>query len=212
MREFFKKGQTVLFQGDSITDCGRDRNDISSLGCGYPDKVAKIYNALFADNGVKFVNKGVSGDRTKDVLARYKTDILDIKPDFISILIGINDVWRRYDDAKDPTPAEKFRENYETILKNIKRDLPATKIMIIEPFLLYNAEKYSWHEDLDPKLLVVRELAAKYADYYISLNGIFAGLEIITYKPEELSGDGVHPEDLGHRIIALEYLKTLGII
>ncbi len=59
---------------------------------------------------------------------------------------------------------------------------------------------------------MVRELAAKYADYYISLNGIFAGLEITTYKPEELSGDGVHPEDLGHRIIALEYLKTLGII
>lgn len=212
MNQFFTAGQTVLFQGDSITDCGRSREDITSLGNGYPSKIVEIYNTLFKDNGVKFVNKGVSGDRTKDVLARYNEDILGIKPDLISILIGVNDTWRRYDETDEITTPEKYRENFETILTQIKKDLPNTKIMIIEPFLIYNEVKYHWHEDLDPKLLVARELAHKYSDYYISLNGIFAGLEITNFKSEDLSADGVHPTSLGHSVIALEYLKTLGIL
>lgn len=211
MNSFFKKGQTVLFQGDSITDCGRVREDITNLGAGYPDKIADVYKKLYAENDITFVNKGVSGDRVKDILARYDEDVLAIKPDFISILIGINDVWRRYDN-NDPTSVEDFEKSYETLLEKIVKDFPNIKIMIIEPFLLHGTEeKECWHEDLDPKIQVVRKLAMKYADYFLPGDGIMAR-EACEYGPEALAGDGVHPTDLGHSILAKEYMNLLGII
>ena len=212
MKEFFKQGQTVLFQGDSITDWGRDREDITSLSEGYPGKVAAIYNTLFPNQHIKFVNKGVSGDRSIDVLNRYEADIKAIKPDFISILVGINDTWRRY-DSNETTTAEQYESNYRQILKNIKRDFPQTKIMLIEPYVLYSLpDRASWRVDLDPKIQVVRKLAKEYADYYLPLDGIFASLCANTYTQEQISEDGVHPIDLGHSIIAYEYLKLLQII
>ncbi|MDF2587684.1 MAG: family lipase [Anaerocolumna sp.] len=209
MKEFFKKGQVVLFQGDSITDCGRDRNDIYSLSVGYPGVVAKMYDLLFPGNGVTFVNKGISGNRVKDLIERYDEDFKAVKPDFISILIGINDTWRRY-DRFDPTSTEEFEKTYTDLLEKIKVDLPNCKIMILEPFVLNSLpDRESWREDLDPKIKVVRNLAKKYADYYIPLDGIFAKIEVEQYCCKQLAEDGVHPTPLGHGIIANEYLKAL---
>lgn len=212
MNPFFQKGQTVLFQGDSITDCGRDREDLSSLALGYPKKVAEIYQNLFKDNEITFINKGISGNRTSDLLAHYEEDFKDIQPDFISILIGINDVWRKY-DRNDPTSPEAFKAHYTKLLSDIKEDMPHAKIMLIEPFVLHSLpERATWHEDLDPKIQIVRELAREFADYYLPMDGIFANLCTRNYTPDELALDGVHPTDLGHSVIAYEYLKLLGII
>ncbi|MEG0014249.1 MAG: SGNH/GDSL hydrolase family protein [Cellulosilyticaceae bacterium] len=212
MNPFFQKGQTVLFQGDSVTDCGRDREDPSSLALGYPKKVAQIYQNLFKDNEITFINKGISGNRTSDLLARYDEDFKDIQPDFVSILIGINDVWRKY-DRNDPTSPETFKSNYTKLLSDIKEDMPLAKIMLIEPFVLHSLpERATWHEDLDPKIQIVRELAREFADYYLPMDGIFANLCTHNYTPHELALDGVHPTDLGHSVIAYEYLKLLGII
>lgn len=212
MKQIFKQGQIVLFQGDSITDCGRDRNDIRSLGNGYAGKVAKIYEILFPDADVTFINKGVNGNRSGNLLERYDTDIKQIKPDFISILIGINDVWRRY-DQNDDTDVQKFESNYRTLLEQIKRDLPDTKIMLIEPFLLYTfPERRLWREDLNPKIGVVRELAKEFADYYLPLDGILIGYQTKGVKEEAISLDGVHPLEVGHGIIALEYLACIGVL
>ncbi len=111
MKNMFCDGQVVLFQGDSITDCGRNYSDITSLSGGYPGIVAKMYTLLFPDTKVTFVNKGISGNRVKDLLARYEQDFKAIKPDFLSILIGVNDTWRRY-DHNDPTSAEEFENAY----------------------------------------------------------------------------------------------------
>lgn len=212
MNEFFSKGQTVLFQGDSITDCGRDYEDLYSLALGYPKKIAEIYDNLFGDNEITFINKGISGNRSSDLLDRYEKDFKAIHPDFISILIGINDVWRKY-DRNDPTSCKQFEANYRKLLSDIKRDMPNTKIMLIEPFVLHSLpERETWHEDLDPKIQVVRKLAREFADYYLPMDGIFATLCANTYTPSELALDGVHPTDLGHSVIAYEYLKLLGII
>lgn len=210
MKEVFKNGQVVLFQGDSLTDCGRDRGDITSLSEGYPGMVAKMYNSLFPDNGVIFINKGISGNRIIDLLDRYDTDFKEINPDFISILIGINDTWRRY-DSNDPTSTKQFEENYRKLLEKIKSDMPDCKIMIIEPYVLNSLpDRAAWREDLDPKIQVIRELGKEYADYYLPLDGIFAKAVATRYNCKQLAEDGVHPNSLGHSIIAEEYLKALG--
>ncbi len=211
MNTYFKKGQTVLFQGDSVTDCQRNRDDISSYGNGYASKIVQIYETLFPENEIKFINKGISGNRVRDILDRYDSDIKDVAPDFISILIGINDVWRRY-DRNDPTSVEDFLNSYETLLKKIVSDFPNIKIMIIEPFLLHGGDdKDIWHEDFDPKLQVVRKLAMQYADYLLPADGIMAR-EGCKFGPEALAADDVHPTQLGHSIIATEYLKLLEIL
>ncbi|MDR1531364.1 MAG: SGNH/GDSL hydrolase family protein [Clostridiales bacterium] len=207
------KGKVVLFQGDSITDCGRGREDDSSLGDGYPARVAAVYNALYPDSGARFINRGVSGDRTCNLLERYEADFARVKPDFISILIGINDVWRAIDSG-DPTSTETFERNYDILLKQLKRDVPQAEILIMEPFsLLRSPQDWSvWHRDLDPKALVVRRMAEKYADYYLPLDGIFTGLITEGIRPEEIALDGVHPTDKGHSIIAYEWLRKIRAI
>lgn len=212
MKKFFKKGQKVLFQGDSVTDCGRDYGDIRSLGDGYPKKIAEIYHSLFPLNDITFINKGVSGNRSKDLLDRYDKDIGEIRPDFISILIGINDCWRRY-DSNDPISCEQYEENYRTLLKKIKSDMPDTKIMLVEPFVLPSLpDRNAWHEDLDPKINAVHTLAREYADYLLPMNGIMNASSVGKYTCKELTEDGVHPSQTGHAVIAGAYLRALGIL
>lgn len=209
MKELFKNGQTILFQGDSITDCGRNKEDINSLSNGYPGVISNMYNLLFPGNEVTFINKGISGNRVVDLLGRYDRDIKEIKPDFISILIGINDTWRRYDN-NDPTSTEQYEQGYTELLENIKSDFPDCKIMIIEPFLLNSLpNRASWREDLDPKIQVARKLAKEYADFYLPLDGIFAKTEVERYTCKQIAEDGVHPSAIGHAIIAEEYIKAI---
>jgi lysophospholipase L1-like esterase len=209
MQNMFQDGQVVLFQGDSVTDCGRDRTDLNSLSEGYPGIVAKIYGLLFPDTKVTFINKGISGNRVIDLLERYEEDFKKINPDFLSILIGINDTWRRF-DSNEPTSAEAFESTYRELLTRVKKDMPNCKILLIEPFVL-NAmpDRASWRVDLDPKIQVIRKLAKEFADYYIPMDGILAKAEVEQYTCQQIAADGVHPTALGHGIIAEEYMKAL---
>lgn len=212
MKPFFKEGSVVLFQGDSVTDCDRDRTRRENLGDGYPLKIASIWRTLFGE-GVTFLNRGVSGDTTAMMLARYEQDVRALQPDFISVLIGINDTWRRYDSNR-PTTAEAFEENYRTFLGNIRRDLPQTKILMIEPFLLpSDPAKAVFREDLDPKLIRVRKLAAEFADYFLPMDGLL-NAQAATGEggAAAISEDGVHPVSYGHSLIAGAWLKELGIL
>lgn len=208
MGRFFKDGQVILFQGDSITDCGR-RLGNNPLGNGYANKVVELYSILYPDHKVRFVNRGISGNRVRDLLSRYEEDFKEVKPDFISILIGINDTWRRY-DRNDETTAAEYERDYRILLEKIKKDLPDCKIMIIEPFLLNSVpDRPTWRVDLDPKIQVARTLAAEFADYYLPLDGIFAKANVEGDSLKALAEDGVHPTELGHGVIAKSYLKIL---
>lgn len=211
MNSFFTPNATILFYGDSVTDGDRDRNIPEDLGEAYPVYVKKEYDKLFPERKVTFLNRGISGDRTCDLLRRYEKDVLALKPDFVSILIGINDTWRRYDSA-DPTSAKQFRENYETLLKKIKADLPAAKIMLIQPFLLDTPpDRIAWHEDLDPKIEVVNDLAQTYGDYYLRLHDRFLEMVANGTSMESIAADGVHPTLFGHREIACKWLREMKI-
>ena len=212
MKPYFRPGSTVLFQGDSVTDCGQ-REDPERLGCGYPVRIARIYNALFPNDRVCFTNRAISGDRVRDLLRRYDDDFKAVKPDFVSILIGINDVWRRY-DRDDPCSVARFTEEYTRLLTQLKADLPDAQIMLITPFLLdSDPNKLPMHEDLDEKLPVVRRLAEEFGcvlfDYEAELTETVRRGD---FPQEALSADGVHPTDLGQSLLAVKWLQKLGIL
>jgi lysophospholipase L1-like esterase len=211
MKNILAPGMTVLFQGDSITDCGWNRQDENSLGGGYPARVAGLWNNLAPGATVRFFNRGISGNRVKDLLDRYDRDFRALQPDLVSILIGINDTWRRY-DSNDPTSTEKFEESYRALLENLKRDLPRTKILIMEPFLLRTTPAKDWREDLDPKIQAVRGLAKEFADVFIPLDGIFTRYAVEGRREADMAADGVHPTSAGHGIIALEWLRAAGVL
>lgn len=203
-----KNNSKVLFQGDSITDCGRSKENLSDLGAGYPMITAALFGALHPDIKVEFINRGISGNRVKDLAARWGRDCIDLKPDIVSILIGVNDCWRRY-DRNDPTSAEQFEEKYREILSAVKSETPAD-IIILEPFVLpYPEDRAKWREDIDPKIDAARRLAREFAAEYIPLDGIFNSYSVKKH-PSFWAADGVHPTKSGHALIAKQWLCAAG--
>lgn len=195
----------ILFQGDSVTDCDRSRDDDSYLGCGYVNMIAQRLEGT----GCKIYNRGVSGNRLCDVVARKETDIFDIKPDIFSILIGVNDTWRRYDE-NNPETAEEFEAIYRPLLEEIKERLPGVPIIMMSPFILEVPDKKAWiEEDLCFKQEVVRKLAKEFADIYIPLDEIFKEEFDKHDDIYYLSGDGVHPNEIGHTLIADLWLDAI---
>lgn len=199
-----KKYPVLLFQGDSITDCGRDRNKYYDLGHGYVNMlVDKLKNVII-------LNRGVSGNRTCDLLERWEEDTIRIAPDFLSILIGVNEVWHHYKHGKVLTPQE-YKINYIKLLEEVKTKLPKTKILLIEPFV-YPIGEYDpiWQNDLDEERMIVKELADKYADYFIPIQDVLDEYKK-KYKMEDILRDGVHPTELGHEIISQSISKVIDI-
>ena len=203
----------ILFQGDSITDAGRDYSDYHELGQGYPKYAAELIRDRFDDpkNGtIEFINLGISGHRTRDLRARWQKDCIDLQPDIVSIMIGINDTWRSF-DSNDPTPVEEFEDNYRYLLSEIKAHTNA-KILLLEPYVLPDVPaKDAWRADLDPKIQAVRRLAREFADAYIPTDGLFAAA-CVQQEPSHWSGDGVHPNENGSRFIAAYYAKAVAAL
>ena len=196
------KHPVLLFQGDSITDCGRDRNKYYDLGHGY---VSKLVDKL---HHVVIIDRGISGNRTCDLVDRWEEDTIKIKPDFLSILIGINEVLFTHIREDVLTPQE-YKNNYIKLLEEVKAKLPETKILLIEPFCFpIGAYDPRMQKDLDEERKIVKELADKYADYFIPMQDVFNEYKK-KYMMGELLSDGVHPTDLGHEIIASAIKKYL---
>lgn len=196
----------ILFQGDSITDSRRVREDYHSLGDGYAHFAAQLITEKYPDKEFEFINLGTNSDQTKDLLNRMQKDIIEVQPDIVSILIGINDVWHYSEDRKW-LPMERFEANYRAILSEIKTKTHA-KIIMLEPFLVGNPEKEFFYEDLYKKLLVIRKLAREFADVFIPLDGFFAAA-MVHMEPLTLSHDGGHLSSTGAQMVAGEYLKAI---
>lgn len=200
---------TILFQGDSITDCGREYANPLCMGTGYPMIADGMLSARFPAMSFTSINRGVSGNRTADLLARWPSDCLQLQPDVLSILIGINDVWRRY-DSDSPTSVEEFTSTYSSLLSTLQSELPATKVVIIEPFILpVSKEIEAWREDLDPKICALRRISRSFNAIYIPMDGIFAAA-CTRRSPAFWARDGVHPSPAGHCLIALSWLSAVG--
>ena len=195
----------ILFQGDSITDAGRNYNDPANLGMGYPKYTAELLRQAYPDTDFEFINRGISGHRALELMNRWDEDAIDLQPDVVSILIGINDTWHQYSHGRMMSH-EDFETYYRTILERLKKETSA-KILILEQFLLPAPDKLHFHEDLDPKIQITRKLAREYADAFVPLDGLFAAA-CVTEPWENFSGDGVHPNGKGSAFIAEHYLAA----
>lgn len=191
--------RTIVFAGDSVTDCGR-RSDPAGLGDGY---VKNLYDA-FGPQRPRIVNAGISGHRAFDLSARWQTDVVAHEPDLVSVLIGINDTWRRYDED-DPTSAEAFEQSYRELLEPVR----AKQLVLVEPFLLaVKEEQHAWREDLDPKIDVVRRLAAEYGALLVPADVEF-NRQAEAVGATTLADDGVHPTAAGHQLLAELWRRTV---
>ena len=202
------KNCRIVFQGDSVTDCGRDRSDFHSLA-GYSAMIGEYFKTFYPELGIELFNRGVSGDRVSDVEARLEADCIELNPDIVTLLVGINDVWRRY-DSNLPRSAEEFAAIYRRVLERLASETEA-QIVIMEPFIIdADPAKRVYYEDLMPKILELRKLAAEFATDYIPLDSVFAR-KAMEREPVYYSQDGVHPTQPGNRVIALELLRRATI-
>ena len=198
----------ILFQGDSITDAGRDKRNYHDMGNGYPKFAAQHIREAFPNADIELINLGISGNRTDQLFDRMYPDVVDLQPDIISILIGINDIWHRHGSNRIETTDEQVAANYRAILSRIKAQTNA-KIVILAPFLLDNEEKESWRPELERILPIIRSLAEEFADAYIPLDELFAKALPNQPEPQYYSADGVHPNQNGSAFIGKHYFDAI---
>lgn len=203
----------LLFQGDSITDAGRNREDYHDLGRGYPKYAAKYLKEKYPDIEFEFIDLGISGDQTLSLVNRLQEDFIDIQPDIVSILIGINDVWHNSGffpevcAEKNWLDNEVFEERYRTVLSAIKEKTNA-KIMMMEPFLIPVEDKLYFREDLYQKIEIERKLAREFADVYMPTDGLLCSA-FIGDDPLSYAADGVHPTEKGADYIGKLYCEYI---
>lgn len=205
-----RDGDHVLFFGDSITDCGRTgaADPDEAMGSGYAFLCAAMLSARHPGSNLRFTNRGIGGNRVSDLEGRLGRDVLDLRPDVLSVLIGINDTWRRY-DSDVVSPVDAFARSYERILSAAREQLGA-RLIVMEPFLLPVPEdRRRWREDLDPRIAAVRELARRFEAVYVPLDGLFAAAACRRPMDYWLP-DGVHPTPAGHALIADAWLRAVG--
>ncbi|MDR1464327.1 MAG: SGNH/GDSL hydrolase family protein [Oscillospiraceae bacterium] len=195
----------LLFQGDSVTDCGRRDNPENPLGGGYPKFVAETL--VKQQTPAELINRGISGNRVRDLRARWAADVLELRPDLVSILIGINDTWRRYDQNDETTDAA-FAADYRAILDPLAEQ--GVGLLLLAPFVLDVSNAVSrMREDLAGKQAAVRRLAAEYGTLFLDTDALFQdACREQMLPPAAFAADGVHPTEAGHRLLAKAWLRT----
>lgn len=209
----------ILFQGDSITDCGRNRNDFYDIGNGYANLV-KATLGLDYPGEYEFINRGIAGNRIVDLYARIKEDFINLKPDYASIYIGINDTG--YEIAfKCGVDTEKFEKIYTMMIDEIKEACPQTKLIIITPFFLEGKNTCNTEQcpdrlerfkmDVPTKVAAAKRVAGKYNLPVIELQPVFD--ELLKKAPADYwTMDGVHPTACGHEMIKRLWSETFNKI
>lgn len=194
----------ILFQGDSITDAGRLRDSDRVTGWGYAllTTAALTYER---PGEYECFNRGISGNRIVDLYARMKVDIVNLRPDVMSILIGVNDVWHEL-ARQNGVCAEKFYKVYRMLLEEVRAELPDIKLMLLEPFTLPGTSTNEFYDAFRAEVALradaVRRLAEEFGAVFVPLQ---AGFDELSQKtaPDVWLTDGVHPTPAGH-----EYIKS----
>ena len=210
-----RRGSVILFQGDSITDNWRNKenkgpNQNVSLGYGYPLLVASAVLAKHPDLDLRFYNRGISGNKVPDLQARWSEDAIALKPDLLSILIGVNDIWHKMRGNYQGTPAD-YESQFTTLLEQTRAALPNVSLVVLEPFVLRaGVVQSNWFPEFDERRAAARRVAQRAGAKWVPLQKKFDELAA-RHSPEYYAADGVHPSPAGHAVIADQWRKAVGV-
>ena len=209
-----QKDDIILFQGDSITDAGREKekqlpNNPRSFGSGYAFLAAsKLLNAL-AEKNITIYNRGISGNKVYQLAERWQTDCIELKPALLSILIGVNDYWHKRNNKYQGT-VEIYENDYRALLQRTKGHLPELKLIICQPFAVQNtsAVDQSWIEPMKEYQSVAKRLADEFNAVWVPFQEVFD--EAVKYAPGTYwTHDGVHPSMAGAQLMAEAWLRSI---
>lgn len=212
--KMIRPGATILFQGDSITDARRDRahadtpNKQAGFGNGYAWMTAAALLTAPQGNTLNIYNRGISGNKVYQLAERWDKDCLQLKPDVLSILIGVNDIWHRLNGKYDGT-VETYENDYRALLKRTKEALPEVKLVICEPFVLRcGAVNEQWFPTFDGFRAAARKLAEEQQAVFVPFQSLFD--DAVKYAPpEHWAADGVHPSPNGASLMAAEWIRCV---
>lgn len=212
---FFPQGGVVLFQGDSITDAGRNRdrelpNDGSSFGGGYAFLAASWLLKEFASKELTIYNRGISGNKVYQLDERWEKDCILLKPDVLSILIGVNDYWHMRNGRYDGT-VEVYEKDYRALLQRTRDAYPDLKLVICEPFVLKDTKAVdeSWLEPFSHYQEAASRICDEFGAVWVPFQGAFTGAVSFAH-PTYWTHDGVHPSMAGAQLMAATWLESLG--
>ena len=202
---------SLLFIGDSITDCGRARpyGERAGLGDGYVNLVNSLVATCHPETPLRILNTGIGGNRVTDLAKRWTEDVLNLKPDWLSVMIGINDVWRQFDNPLDSAPVtiDQFETVYRELLKKTRPQLKG--LVLMTPFYLETHQADPMRAQMDQYGKVVQRLAQEFDAIYVDIQAAFD--DYMAHRPTQtLCSDRVHPNQTGHLIIARAFFNAIG--
>lgn len=210
-----KKGAVILFQGDSITDGNRGRNTDPNhiMGHGYAFSIASRMGADFPGLGLKFYNRGISGNTLIDLAERWQKDTLELKPDILSILVGVNDIAQAIKSG-DSSQSVQYENTYRLILEQTKKQFPDVLFLLCEPFILpvgrVKENWEIWNTEVKKRQAAVKRLAAEFDAILVEFQAVLnKACEIAS--PEYWIWDGIHPTVAGHELLTREWMNSIRI-
>lgn len=211
----FENGDKIVFTGDSVTDAGRGRPVGEGLhagvGSGYVRQIENILNVLYPEREFHISNTGNSGDTSRDLKARWQNDVMNLKPDWVSIMIGINDVWRQF-DCPGITDCHVYPDEYRNNLYEIlERTLPIVKgVILMSPYYMEPQREDMMRMRIGEYIKICEDAAKKYNCHYINMQQPFDDY-LVHRHSSYISWDRVHPGNIGSLIIAREFCKAIGV-
>ena len=207
------EGKVILFQGDSITDAGRNRrhtgpNNSGAMGRGYPFMIGSWLLATRKDPELKIYNRGISGHKVPDLQKRWQKDTIDLKPDILSILIGVNDIWHKLNGRYEGSVAD-YEKGFNELLEQTRKAVPETRLLICEPFVLRcGAVNDKWFPEFDERRAAARRVAEKAKATWVPFQDTF-DTAVNDAPAAYWAADGVHPTMAGHMQMTIAWLRAL---
>jgi lysophospholipase L1-like esterase len=203
----FEDRQKIMFVGDSITDCDR-RGVAAPYGNGYVSLVRNLLLARYPERQLVIVNQGIGGDTTRQLAARWEQDVIAERPDWLAVLIGINDVWRTYDsDGVGAVPLSEYTATLRDLLDRT-RAVTTARVILMEPYMIEPDRTRPMRRQMDSYGAAVRQIAAEYDAILVRTQAAF-DTALASSTPDDWADDQIHPNAAGHAVIALSLLKAI---